>query len=118
MKTQPILTFAPKSRFISILVYKFPLGNCGGITDTEKNIYIPSDNGNHTFEEIENKDLIFIPEHRGRDYWALQPLMQPEGLIGPMAGGNLAYSSDSRCERVYHIHDRFETQELYDTLSR
>lgn len=119
MKT--IAKFNPEDKFISILVYKFPLGNCGGITDTEKDIYIPSDEGNYTFKEIEGRNethLIFIEEKRGPEYWALKPIVQPEGVLGPMSGGNIGYSSDARCKRMYHIHDRFETQEAYNTLSR
>lgn len=118
MKTH---NFTPTTRFISILVYKFPLGNCGGVTDTAKSIYIPSEMGNYTFEELESTNqlhLIFTEEQRGVDYWALSPIIQPEGKLGPMSGGNIAYSSDSRCKRIYHIHDRFETQEEYNFLSR
>ena len=113
-----IQEFKPTDRFLHISVYKFPLGNCGGITDSIKDIYIPCEDGFMKFSDIEDKDAIFIPEQRGTEYWALKPLMQPVGLVGPMSGGNLAYSSDSRCKRVYHIHDRFETQQVYDALSR
>lgn len=115
-----IQKFKPKDRFLSLCVYQFPLGNCGGITDKmkKKSIYIPCEDGHIDFEDIEDKNTIFIPEQRSPEYWALQPLMQQEGLVGPMAGGNLAYSSDSRCRRVYHIHDRFETQSTYDMMSR
>lgn len=111
--------FQPNDRFISLNVYKFPLGNCGGITDTlgTESIWIPCSEGHRTFDEIENKNLIFIPEQRSADYWALNPYVKPENMVGPMAGGNLAYSSDSRVKRVYHIHDRFETQKAYNTLS-
>lgn len=105
---QQIKEFNQNDRFISISVFKFPLGNCGGITDTEKSIFIPSENGNYKFSDIENKNLVFIEEQRAPEYWALKPLIQPNGMNGPMNGGNLAYSSDSRCKRVYHIHDRFE----------
>ncbi len=117
---KPIQEFKPTDRFLSLNVYKFPLGNCGGITDKlgKESIWIPCEDGYMTFDKIEDKDTIFIPEQRGTDYWALKPFIQPVGLVGPMAGGNLAYSSDSRCKRVYHIHDRFETQKTYDTLSR
>src|SRR5574343_112446 len=107
-KLVPIKEVKPDERFISVSVYKFPLGNCGGITDHVKTIYIPAENGNYKFSEL-NKELVFLPEKRGAEYWALKPLMQPVGMCGGMAGGNLAYCSDSRCERVYHIHDRFET---------
>ncbi len=116
-----IKDFHPNERFLSISIFKFPLGNCGGITDKmadeKESIWIPCDSGTRKFSEFENKDVIFIPEHRGGEYWALTPLMQPTGLVGPMSGGNLAYSSDSRCKRVYHIHDRFETQSTYDRFS-
>lgn len=108
-----IKEFSANDTFISVLVYKFPLGNCGGITDTVRDIYIPSATGNHKFSELD-KSLIFLPEQRGTNYFALKPLMQPTDLVGPMAGGNLAYSSDSRCPVVYHIHDRYETQQQYD----
>lgn len=118
MKTQEM--FKATDRFLSLNVYQFPLGNCGGITDllTKESIYIPCPTGNVLFEDIANEDLIFIEEQRSPEYWALKPVNQPKGVLGPMAGGNLAYSSDSRCKHVYHIHDRFETQEQYDALSR
>lgn len=114
-----IKAFKPTDRFLSFYVHKFPLGNCGGITDHmgREPIYVPNPEGPTKYEDIEDKRHIFIPEQRGTDYWALKPLMQPEGVVGPMAGGNLAYSGDSRNRRVYHIHDRFETQEVYNALS-
>lgn len=121
MKTKQVQEFKPTDRFLSIYVYKFPLGNCGGITDTEKKIFIPCTQGPYTYEGIQKMNethLIFTEEHHSGDYWALNPIMQPEKMVGPMDGGNLAHCSDSRCKRVYHIHDRFETQEGYDTLSR
>lgn len=54
----------------------------------------------------------------------LVPSVFPEGMIGPMFGGTFAYSSDSRFfEKVNRhgaipIHDRFETPEQYERLSR
>lgn len=112
--------FVDTDRFLPINVYQFPLGNCGGITDnlTTENIYIPCQDGHVSYKDIKDKNLVFIPEQRGPEYWALKPNIQKEGLIGPMAGGNLAYSSDSRCKRIYHIHDRFETPEVNEILSR
>jgi hypothetical protein len=49
-----------------------------------------------------------------------EPVQQPTGLVGPMAGGTFIYSSDSRFPSQYPIalHDRWETQEQYDSLSR
>lgn len=117
MKKQ-IQHFEPKDRFLSLNVFQFPLGDCGGITDKLDNesIYIPCETGNISFEDIDDPELIFIPEQRSEEYWCLKPLFQETGVVGPMAGGNLAYSSDSRCKRVYHIHDRFETQETYNSF--
>lgn len=118
MKTQEM--FKAGDRFLPLNVYQFPLGNCGGITDllTKESIYIPCPDGHVLFEDIENQDLIFIEEQRSADYWCLKPVNQPKGVVGPMSGGNKAYSSDSRCKRIYHIHDRFETQAQYEALSR
>lgn len=108
--------FDENSKFISISIFKFPLGNCGGITDSVKTIYIPCDEGYINYKDIDDK-LIFIEEQRGPEYWALTPIIEPDGCIGPMAGGNLAYSSDSRIKRVYHVHDRWETPAEYKALS-
>ena len=40
--------------------------------------------------------------------------------VGPMMGGNFIYTCDSRFPSQYPIplHDRYETQEQYDLLSR
>ena len=113
--------FADGDTFISIDVYKFPLGNCGGITDSVKSIYIPAERGNYKFSELRERgelNVIFFEEQRGADYFALKPIIQPTEGTGAMSGGNLAYSSDSRCRRVYHIHDRFESWEAYNALSK
>lgn len=104
-------------KLIQLNVYQFPLGDCGGITDNLQAIWMEHPQGYQDAKGIDTA-LIFIEENRGPDYWALVPLDQPEGLCGPMSGGNLAYSTDSRVERVYHIHDRFETWDTYNSLSR
>lgn len=47
------------------------------------------------------------------------PIDKPEGLVGPMFGGNFVYTSDSRFRELtrmdgpIHVHDRFETREQY-----
>ncbi len=115
MKT--LKNFTEKDLFLRISVYQFPLGNCGGVTDEigTESIFIPCPTGPAKFEDIERKDLIFIEQQRSENYFALIPNLQPENMVGPMSGGNLAYSSDSRCKHVYHIHDRFETQAQSDS---
>lgn len=115
MKT--LRNFNENDTFLSLCVYQFPLGNCGGVTDNlgRESIYIPCETGPTRYKDIDRKDLIFLEEQRSADYWALVPNIQTEKAIGPMSGGNIAYSSDSRCRKVYHIHDRFETQAQYDS---
>lgn len=52
----------------------------------------------------------------------LEPVDQPKGLVGPMAGGSFVSTSDGRFGRAIGfygavaLHDRFEAQ--YDALSR
>ena len=60
----------------------------------------------------------------GRDVYHIAPVAEPKGA-GWMAGGNFAHTSDSRfsdmCGHQYGalaIHDRQETWEQYDILSR
>lgn len=51
----------------------------------------------------------------GREYKHIEPLASPKHL-GWMAGGNIAYTSDSRFPSDYPlcVHDRQETQEQYN----
>lgn len=54
----------------------------------------------------------------------LEPVDKPEGMCGPMCGGNLASTSDSRFRAggnrldALRIHDRFESWEDHAMLSR
>ena len=62
----------------------------------------------------------------------LEPVDQPEGMIGPMYGGVYAEIDRMVIEKLakakgieeyavpelMRVHDRFETQEMYDALSR
>lgn len=60
------------------------------------------------------KDIVLVFEGR----------QKIRGMLGGMSGGNLLYSCDSRWEEItgcpypLSIHDRYETQEVYDMLSR
>lgn len=61
----------------------------------------------------------------GEKHYFIEPVMPPKGKIGPMFGGNFAYTSNGiwadmlgeKTCRPIKIHDRFETQEQYDALS-
>lgn len=54
-------------------------------------------------------------------YLIAVPLDKPEGMVGPMFGGNFVYSMDGRFRAVSKypvpVHDRFETSEQYAMLS-
>ena len=94
----------------------------GGDSAKTDTVYIPHDEGYIKLSEID-PSLVFTPEKRGANYWALKPAFPlPKGdprVIGPMDGGNLATTSDSRGGGfIYHIHDRFETSGDYEALSR
>ena len=67
-----------------------------------------------------NKRMIW-----GEKHYFVEPVKKPRHVLGPMFGGNFAYTSDGtwaemlgeRTGRPLPIHDRFETQEEYDALS-
>jgi hypothetical protein len=67
-------------------------------------------------------DVFVVMRHLfGRDYYHVEPVAPvASGNVGYMAGGNHAYVSDGRFTFDYplSIHDRQETQELNDKLSR
>jgi len=56
----------------------------------------------------------------GKPYLHAEPTVDRPGMIGGMAGGNYITTSDSRFPSQYPIsvHDRYETQEQYDILSK
>ena len=64
-----------------------------------------------------------IPGH-GPGQVIVVPAEQPAGMVGPMFGGAFAYTSDSRwfeAAKMYGavpVHDRFETPDRHDLLSR
>lgn len=118
-----------ESRLLALNVYRTRYQNLdngaesdctnGGVSAKACSLYIPHPQGPFEVADVDAR-LIFIPEHRGGNYWALVPYVQPHDgrTIGPMSGGNLATSCDSRAEgRIYHIHDRFETPGDYAVLS-
>lgn len=90
----------------------------GGVSAKHHTVYVICPEG-HVDSDKVDPSLIFKPEHRGGNYWALIPTVTKPGMCGPMDGGNLAETCDSRGKGIiYHIHDRFETWEQYEVLSR
>lgn len=108
---------------INVKVYRNNLGDStnGGISSKYNDLLLVCEKG---YIDIDNNN---IPENcvrivegfRGHKF--LEPLKPvPNGNVGYMYGGNIAYSSDSRFNFEYplQIYDRAETQEVYDILSR
>lgn len=71
-------------------------------------------------EEINGTPVLELIEREiyGKRYLHSKPVCEGSG-VGPMAGGNFIYSSDSRFPNDYPIsvHDRWETADEYRMLS-
>ena len=67
-------------------------------------------------DEVEREQVV-IGEQRGADYYAVKQVDERPDMCGPMDGGNLATSCDSRVRKIYHVHDRYDTAEMNALLS-
>ena len=112
-----------KTKGLSCEVYRNDLGDCtnGGISSTHKSLIIDKTDG--PFEgDAANSVKIEVKNFNGYEYKYVVPVNQPEGMCGPMFGGNFIYSSDSRFAKISKyplpIHDRFEIWEQYEALSK
>ena len=99
----------------------------GGVTSTTDKIFIECPGGYIDIEEDDPR--LMKPVFRnmfGREIVHLEPVnAPPQGHTPWMAGGNYAESSDGRVTDALHgfygavsVHDRTETWELYEALSR
>ena len=92
-----------------------------GITSGEKKAILLMDDGPFTAKgDIPILEL--VPGYGSRKYMAV-PVGTGKGsfdTVGPMFGGQFIFSSDARfpSDQPIHVHDRFETPEQYDLLSR
>lgn len=112
---------------LRISVYRDHTGDCtgGGASAKRGNFVLVDESINAPFEVEEGEPYLKIVKRflAGRDYFHLEPVF-PDGKepneIGPMFGGNFGYCSDSRFPFDYPlpIHDRWESQKVYDSLSR
>ena len=113
---------------LPVQVYRNGFTDCtnGGISSRYHTLYLECDQG---FHEVEDDDPRLIRVVERTFGWRDTPYLHVEQVspsvttlhkVGPMFGGNFVYTSDSRFPSDYPIpiHDRFETQEQYDQLSR
>ena len=109
----------------------FPDNDCsnGGVSGKYDNLMLKCDDG--PFETDENDpQLVELKLHMGHPIIVPCNNTDPTKTIGPMMGGAFGYSSDSRFSKLVSklygdsfyggvpIHDRYETPEQYEALSR
>ena len=112
-----------KLRAISVDIYKSKIGDCSnhGISEKFDDILLLCEDG-YIDVKGDEPNLCKIVERKVFDhrYLHIEPVAKPNG-IGWMAGGCLVYSCDSRfrtkSEYPLCLHDRCESQELYNKLS-
>lgn len=101
-------------------------GDCtnGGISSMYDTLYLICDEG---FIDIDEDNppktlvQVVVQYIGGKEYKHIEPYaLVNDGCVGWMAGGNIGYSSDSRFSDMSQyplsIHDRQESQELYDRM--
>ncbi len=106
---------------LRIYVYKNDLfKGCSnnGISEKFDELLLVCEDGNVDIDENNIPENLVVIAEGFRGYKYIRPYKEPEHL-GWMSGGSIAYSSDARFNSQYplKIHDRQETQEMYDRLS-
>jgi hypothetical protein len=118
-------------RKLRVYIYRNDLGDCtnGGVTSKQTSIWLCTNKEDALkLQEEINGPVLFLEtaqSYGGGTYKRAYPASeQPKGHMSYMAGGNFVYSSDSRFREYFDtsypisVHDRSETQEVYDILSR
>ena len=112
-----------KTTGLSVSVYSNnEIGECtnGGISSKNKSLIFVDASGPSEGTEENSVKLVRRNLSRG-EYLHVEPIIKPDGMVGPMFGGNFIYTSDSRFREIsvypIPIHDRFETSEQYRQLS-
>lgn len=96
----------------------------GGITSRYNRLLLVCDEGYVEVDENNPPEnlVVMVTRNLGfTTYKHIEPYASTDsGCVGWMSGGNLAYSCDSRFRRMSEyplsVHDRQETQELYDAM--
>lgn len=114
-------------RALPISIYEDKrIGNCsnGGISSRYSEVLLICEEGFIEIDESnppENLVKLVVRNLWNKEYKHIEPVVRPTGA-GWMAGGTLVYSCDSRFRELsdypLSFHDRQETWEQYDLLSR
>lgn len=96
----------------------------GGISGRFKEALLVGAGVPEIFDELDSRPTVkLVTRWAGtdREYHHVEPVGKWAGSgVGPMFGGSFCYTSDSRFPNSYPlpIHDRWESAELYETLSK
>lgn len=111
---------------ISLYVYKHRNEDCsnGGISSRYSEVLIECEDGYIDIDEnnIPENFCKVVKRYFGNEtYLHIEPYARPDkGCVGWMSGGCFCSSCDSRFSRISQyplsLHDRQETQELYDLM--
>ncbi|MDD5603923.1 MAG: hypothetical protein PHG48_07630 [Eubacteriales bacterium] len=113
---------------LMVYVYRAGIGDAtnGGVSSRVDRLLLAGEGIEGPFEVDDDEHHLELRKKNvgGEEYMYAVPVdgRDTAGMVGPMFGGNFVYSSDSRFRRVCKypipVHDRWETQQMYDSLSR
>lgn len=113
---------------LSVEIYRSKFGDSSnhGISSRYSEILVECPDGNMKVDLDYPPENFCVVEKRilwGEKHYYVRPYAKADG-VGWMYGGCIVDSSDARwskiteCSYPLHLHDRTESQELYDALSR
>ena len=112
-------------RALPISIYESKgIGNCSnnGISSRYNEVLLICEEGFVKIDEEnppENLVKLVTRHLFGKEYKHIEPVARPTG-VGWMSGGSIVYSCDSRFRRMSEyplsLHDRQESQEMYDSM--
>ena len=117
-----------KVKALSVEIFKNHFGDSsnGGISSRFTEILVECPDGNREIDLDNPPDNFCVVEKRilwGEKHYYVRPYAKADG-VDWMYGGCIVDTSDSRWSRLIevgyplHLHDRTESQELYDRMSR
>ncbi len=118
------------AKALKLEIYKHKGDDCsnGGISSKYNEILLLNDKGNYEVDLNNPPENLCVLEKRelwGEPHWFVRPYADcPEGHVGWMYGGCIVDTCDGRMESPFmtssplHLHDRSESQKMYDALSR
>lgn len=107
---------------LSVEVMKYKGKSCanGGISDKFNDVLLICDEGNIEVNGDEPNLMELVKRNLwGEEHWFVRPVTKCNG-VGWMSSGSFVWSCDSRFPYAYPLpmHDRTESQELYNQLSQ